>query len=112
MSPDLPPALRSALDKLAHGKSQREFARRAEVISERYRDGAGSREAIKDADDALAYAFTRLPATYGATSAVLAAARDVWPEFSPRSLIDAGAGPGTAAWAAAEQFAALTDIRL
>jgi ribosomal protein RSM22 (predicted rRNA methylase) len=112
MTVDLPPTLRSALDKLAHGKSQREFARRAEVISQRYRAGSGSHDTIKDADDALAYAFTRLPATYAATAAVLAAVGDAWPDFSPRSLIDAGAGPGTATWAAAEQFDALADIRL
>ena len=112
MAFDLPPDLRAALDKLAHGRSQREFAHRAEVISERYRAGGGSRDTIKDADDALAYAFTRMPATYAATAAVLAAVHDAWPDFAPRSLIDAGAGPGTAAWAAAEQFDALTDIRL
>jgi ribosomal protein RSM22 (predicted rRNA methylase) len=112
MIPDLPPDLRSALDQLAHGKSRREFAQRAEAISQRYRSSAGSREAVRNSDDALAYAFTRLPATYAATAAALAAAQDVWPEFSPHSLIDAGAGPGTAAWASVEQFPALTDVRL
>jgi ribosomal protein RSM22 (predicted rRNA methylase) len=112
MSADLPPDLRAALDKLAHGKSQRDFAHRAAMISERYRAGAGSRDAVKDADDALAYAMTRLPATYAATAAVLGAVQDAWPDVAPRSLIDAGAGPGTATWAAAEQFPALADIRL
>ena len=112
MSPDLPPDLSSALDKLAEGQSRREFAQRAEAISRRYRSGSGSREAIRDSDDALAYAFTRLPATYAATAAVLTALRDAWPQFSPRSLIDAGAGPGTGAWATVECFAELGDIRL
>src|SRR5262249_17663632 len=68
--------------------------------------------AIRSSDDALAYAFTRLPATYAANAAVHAAVRDAWPEFVPRTVIDAGAGPGTATWAAAEQFAALEHIRL
>jgi ribosomal protein RSM22 (predicted rRNA methylase) len=112
MPADLPPDLRSALDKLAHGKSRREFAQRAETISQRYRAGVGSREAIRNSDDALAYAFTRLPATYAATAAALAAVGDAWPQFLPRSLLDAGAGPGTGAWAAVEQFAELGDIRL
>jgi ribosomal protein RSM22 (predicted rRNA methylase) len=112
MAFDIPPDLRAALDKLAHGKSQREFAHRAEMISERYRAGAGSRDTIKDADDALAYGFTRMPATYAATAAALGAVGDAWPDFAPRSLIDAGAGPGTATWAAAEQFPALADVRL
>ncbi len=112
MAFDLPPRLRSALDKLAHGKSGREFAQRAELISHRYRGGGASREAIRSSDDALAYAFTRMPATYAATAAVLAAARHAWPKFSPRSLIDAGAGPGTGAWAATAQFPALAHVRL
>jgi ribosomal protein RSM22 (predicted rRNA methylase) len=112
MNPDFPPDLRSALDRLAHGKSRREFAQRAEAISQRYRSSVGSREAIRNFNDALAYAFTRMPATYAATVAVLAAVRDACPQFAPRSLIDAGAGPGTGAWAAVGQFARLGDIRL
>jgi ribosomal protein RSM22 (predicted rRNA methylase) len=112
MSPDLPPDLRSALDQLAQGKSRREFAQRAEAISDLYRSGGGSRAAIQDSADALAYALTRMPATFAAIAAVLAATRDAWPEFSPRTLIDAGAGPGTAAWVALEQFASLSDVRL
>src|SRR5262249_44484708 len=65
-----------------------------------------------DADDALAYAFTRLPATYAATAAALDWVHDAWRDFSPRTLIDVGAGPGTATWAAAAQYPALADIRL
>jgi len=112
MNPDLPPDLRYALDGLAHGKTRREFAQRADAISNLYRSGGGSRDAIRNSDDALAYALTRLPATYAATAAVLGSVHDAWPEFSPRSLIDAGAGPGTATWAAFEQFSALADARL
>jgi ribosomal protein RSM22 (predicted rRNA methylase) len=112
MSSDLPPALASGLEKLAEGKSRREIAQRADALSRLYRSGGASHAAIRNSDDALAYAFTRLPATYAATAAALAAAHDAWPEFSPHSVIDAGAGPGTAAWAAVEQFPALTDVRL
>jgi len=81
-------------------------------MSRHYRSGEASHATIRDPDDALAYAFTRLPATYAATAAALAAAHDARPDYSPRSLIDAGAGPGTAAWAAVEQFPALADVRL
>jgi ribosomal protein RSM22 (predicted rRNA methylase) len=112
MPSDLPPALASALAKFAEGKSRREIAQRADAMSHIYRSGGASHIAIRNSDDALAYAFTRLPATYAATAATLAAVHDAWPDFSPRSLIDAGAGPGTAAWAAVEQFSTLVDIRL
>jgi ribosomal protein RSM22 (predicted rRNA methylase) len=112
MDASVPPELQAALAQLAHGKSRRELTQRAETISQLFRSSAGSRDAIRNADDALAYAFTRLPATLAATSAVLAALADSAPDFAPRSLIDVGAGPGTAAWAATAQFATLTDIRL
>jgi ribosomal protein RSM22 (predicted rRNA methylase) len=76
-------------------------------MSQSYRAGSPSRAAIRSADDALAYAFTRMPATYAATSAVLAAVREACPDFAPRTLVDAGAGPGSAALAAAQAFATL-----
>jgi ribosomal protein RSM22 (predicted rRNA methylase) len=34
----------------------------------------------------------------------------MWPEFAPESLLDVGAGPGTASWAAAEAFASLQSV--
>src|SRR4029079_17423066 len=54
------------------------------------------------ADDlsARAYLAARLPATYAAIRAALDAIADVRPDFTPRSLLDFGAGPGTALWAA------------
>ena len=73
MPPDLPPDLRPRSTSSPQGKSRREIAQRADAISRRYRAGGGSREAIRNSDDALAYAFTRLPATYAATAAALAA---------------------------------------
>ena len=112
MPTSVPADLQAALNDLAQGKSRRELMQRAEVISQRYRSGAPSREAIRSADDALAYAYTRLPATYAATSCALATLHLTRLDFGPRSLIDAGAGPGTAAFAAAGQFAALGTIRL
>ncbi len=111
MDTDLPPGLKSGLDSLAQGKSRRTIARRAEAISLLYRSGAGSGEAIRNEDDALAYAFTRLPATFAAVTAVLTALREACPDFLPRTLIDAGAGPGAGAWAA-QQLGQFDKIRL
>jgi ribosomal protein RSM22 (predicted rRNA methylase) len=111
MGADLPADLRDSLDALAQGKSRRDMARRAAAMSANYRDG-GRSDTIAGADDALAYGFTRLPATYAAMTTVLAAVTEVWPELSPRSLLDAGAGPGTATFAAARQFPALGQVRL
>jgi len=112
MPQDVPPELTAALESLAQGQSRRGIGARAGMLSRYFRAGAGSTAAIRSADDALAYAFTRLPATYAAVSAGLAALRAVSPDFSPRTLIDAGAGPATAAFAAVHELDALADIRL
>jgi len=86
------------------------LAERAAAQSQNYRAGGGS-QAIRSPEDALAYAFTRLPATYAAAIAVFDALREVC-DVEPRSLLDVGAGPGTAAFAAAQAFSTLADIRL
>jgi ribosomal protein RSM22 (predicted rRNA methylase) len=110
LPPDLPFELREALDRLATGISRKELAARAATLSENYRAGGGS-QAIQSPDDALAYAFARLPATYAAAVAVFNALRETC-DIAPRSLLDVGAGPGTAAFAAAEAFAGLADVDL
>jgi ribosomal protein RSM22 (predicted rRNA methylase) len=102
--------LRAALDSLATGISRKDLAARAAAQSLNYRAGGGS-QAIRSHDDALAYAFTRLPATYAAAIAVFNGLLEVC-DLEPQSLLDVGAGPGTAAFAAAEAFGTLTSIRL
>jgi ribosomal protein RSM22 (predicted rRNA methylase) len=110
-APDLPAELTAALNAKLHGLSRTEAAGRAASISQTYRDGGNSR-AIRTVSDALAYALARMPATYAAVTASLNALREIRPEFVPVSLLDVGAGPGTATWAAAEAFASLTDFNL
>src|SRR6202011_544777 len=80
-------------------------------ISKTYRDGGGS-GAISSEADALAYALARMPATYAAVAASLNALRESAPHFAPASLLDIGAGPGTASWAAAEAFSLLAGFTL
>jgi ribosomal protein RSM22 (predicted rRNA methylase) len=111
LSPDLPPDIKAALDKLAHGMSRKAIAERAAVQSRNYREGGGSR-GIATHDDVLAYAFTRLPATYAAAVAVFNAMRETLPAFRPRSMLDVGAGPGTAGFAAVRAFETLDEMRL
>jgi ribosomal protein RSM22 (predicted rRNA methylase) len=110
-APDLPAELKTALDAHLHGLSRQDAAERAALISKVYRDGGNSR-AIKTETDALAYALARMPATYAAVTASLNALCEITPHFTPMSLLDVGAGPGTATWAAAEAFSSLTDFTL
>jgi ribosomal protein RSM22 (predicted rRNA methylase) len=110
-SPDLPASLRAALEARLQGVSRNAAAERAAAISRTYRDG-GNSGAIRNEIDALAYALARMPATYAADIACLNALVDIRPEFSPKRLLDIGAGPGTATWAAAEAFPSLQSFAL
>ena len=110
-SPDLPAELKAALDAKLEGVSRNDAAGRAASISQTYRDGGGS-GAIKSETDALAYALARMPATYAAVVASLNALIEIRLDFAPKSLLDVGAGPGTATWAAAEAFSSLRDFTL
>jgi ribosomal protein RSM22 (predicted rRNA methylase) len=107
----LPPALRAAVEQAAYGLSRNDAARKAEAISQTYRAG-GTSAAIRARDDALVYALARMPATYAAVVASLNALVGLRPDFAPRNLLDIGAGPGTATWAAAEAFPSLADFTL
>src|SRR3954469_9757405 len=109
LAPDLPADLKAALDAKLHGLSRHEAAARSAAISQTYRSGGGS-AAVRWEADALAYALARMPATYAAVTACLTALREIRPDFAPRTLLDLGAGPGTATWAAAEAFASLTSF--
>jgi ribosomal protein RSM22 (predicted rRNA methylase) len=110
-APDLPAELKAALDARLHGLSRNDAAERAARISQTYRDGGGS-GAIRTEADALVYALARMPATYAAMTASLNALREITPHFAPESLLDVGAGPGTASWAAAEAFPSLQSFTL
>ena len=110
-APDLPAELKVALDARLQGLSRSDAAERAASISRTYRDGGGS-TAIRTETDALAYALARMPATYAAVTASLNALRETVPHFAPQNLLDVGAGPGTASWAAAEAFSSLQHFAL
>jgi ribosomal protein RSM22 (predicted rRNA methylase) len=111
LPPDLPPDLKAGLARLIEGMSRRAIAERAAAQSRIYRAGGGSHR-IATADDVLAYAFARLPATYAAAAAVFNGMRETLPAFQPRGMLDVGAGPGTAAFAAVQAFGTVDNIRL
>lgn len=112
MSPDLPPTLRQGVDSLLQGVGRSGLAARATALSEGYRAGQGSRVVIRTVEDAAAYAAARLPATYAAVARALAETDDRLVDFQPRSLLDAGSGPGAAGWAACETWSSLQSAVL
>jgi ribosomal protein RSM22 (predicted rRNA methylase) len=101
---ELPAALRAGLARELEGVSRKDLAARAARTSQAYRAGRGSAGVIQDAQDALAYALARLPATFAACSSVFAEAVARAPDFAPRRLLDAGSGTAAASWAALETW--------
>jgi ribosomal protein RSM22 (predicted rRNA methylase) len=112
MNPVLPAALKAAIDHLLQGVSRKDLAARSTVISDTYRGGQGSADVVLHEADVLAYLVVRLPATYAVAAAVLDQVRDAVPDFTPRFVLDAGGGPGTASWAARETWPALETLTL
>ncbi len=112
MIPDLPPALRQSAHRLLEGVTRKGLAERAGKISEAYRAGRTSAAVVKEEDDAVAYVLARLPATYAACVRALHEAALIAPDFAPATLLDAGAGPGGASWAALETWPDLAQVTL
>jgi len=59
-----------------------------------------------------AYLAYRAPATFAAAAAVFRQVVVQRPDWHPRSLLDVGAGPGIATWAALELWPSLTELTL
>ncbi len=75
-------------------------------MTEGYRSGRPSKLTVPA--EQLAYLATRMPATYAAVHAALSQTQSL----EPRTLLDLGAGPGTATWAAASVFPSLESSHL
>ncbi|MEI9996470.1 MAG: small ribosomal subunit Rsm22 family protein [Rhizomicrobium sp.] len=112
MNPALPPPFKAAADALLEGVSRKALAGHAQAISGHYRSGRSSAAAVTGAAETLAYLIARLPATYAVAAAALAQIHAAVPDFAPVSLLDVGAGPATASWAAHETWPALTAFTL
>src|SRR5579859_6220254 len=99
---ELPDTLRLAITEMAERHSHQALERAATALSAAYRadEGGGAAHAMDSQAGVVAYAVTRLPATFAALSAALMEARERLPEWEPRTLLDTGAGPGGGVWAA------------
>lgn len=107
MSHDLPQALASAVFQLLEQEG-RDLRSGSAALSAHYRKGGTSAGGINLA----AYLAARLPATYAAVHRVLEELAARCPGLMPETLLDAGAGPGTASWAAAQLWPTLQAVTL
>ena len=101
---EMPVVLKQLLDGLIAGQGQNNIKKSAERISRRYRTETRNGQNLIDSEtDSVAYAVSRMPATFGALSLVLEQAANL-SGFSPETMIDVGSGTGSAVWAAANLF--------
>lgn len=90
------------------GNATRGLAQAYQELSDLYRNGGATPD-----DGRLtrrhvhAYLAARMPATLAVDRAVFDAVVRRRPDWRPTSVLDLGAGPGTATWAAAEAFPSL-----
>lgn len=108
----LPDDLRDAVEEALSQGQPRALKEASGALSSDYRSGQGSHRGFQTEAQFLAYLATRLPATFGACFAVFQAIRERIPTFACRSMLDLGAGPGTASWAATEAFEELVSLYL
>lgn len=110
---ELPAALRQAIERTLEGMPLDALKRDAQVLSDRYRgEVRDGRLHMGDERAVRAYLAARLPATYAAVHASLDALAAARPSFSPCSLIDVGAGPGTVLWAVHSLWPAMANATL
>lgn len=77
---------------------------KAKNISQRYRENDNSGERLlTENEEAIAYAISRMPATYGAIYSALSSIEEK-NDFSFEKIYDIGAGTGAGTWATREIF--------
>jgi ribosomal protein RSM22 (predicted rRNA methylase) len=102
---ELPAALRQGVDDVLENTPLATLRQAARTLSNRYRaETRDGRLHMADEIAVKAYLAARLPATYAAVRASLAALAEARPDFSPRTLLDVGSGPGTVLWAATDAW--------
>ncbi|MDZ7292252.1 MAG: small ribosomal subunit Rsm22 family protein [candidate division KSB1 bacterium] len=108
----LPSTLENGVQEILKTLPTKQWAGEARALSQRYR---GKRrvltpEFVKGKEQGIAYLALILPATYAQLRGAMAATRAQAPDWSPQSLLDIGSGPGTAMWAAIEQWPSLNAL--
>lgn len=110
---ELPAELRQAVEQLLDKMPLATLKQASRTLSDRYRaEVRDGRLHMGDDIAAKAYLATRLPATYAAVRTSLEALAEARPDFTPRTMLDIGAGPGTVLWAATDLWPSIDSATL
>ncbi len=99
----------TAIERLVSVRKASRLREDATALTAAYR---ASDRTKPGAIDVPAYLAMRAPATHAAMMQALSALQAVLPDFEPRSLLDIGAGPGTASWAAVSRYPSIAQAVL
>ena len=108
----LPEELLAAIQREIERTDQRGLVQASKDLTRHYQAADFSAPAIKTALHRAAYLLVRVPATYAASARVFAEIRRLAPQAGIASMLDLGAGPGTAIFAAAQIFPDLRRVQL
>jgi ribosomal protein RSM22 (predicted rRNA methylase) len=108
LSRDLQLAIEHETSKIDRGL----LAQASAQLTQQYKAANFASPVLATAAQRAAYLAVRLPATYAASWRVFSEVRRLVPETEIGSLLDLGAGPGTALFAAAEVFPAIQQATL
>ncbi len=108
----LPQELLQAIESQTAKIDRRLLMQASAQLTRNYKAEDTSAPALSTAAQRAAYLAVRLPATYAAIWRVLEEIRQLAPDATIASMLDLGAGPGTATFAAAELFSSLEQATL
>jgi ribosomal protein RSM22 (predicted rRNA methylase) len=108
----LPAELLDAIQQETDKVDRRKLVQATAQLTERYKAADFLSPAIVTEAHRAAYLAVRLPATYAAARRVFAEINVRAPQAEITSMLDLGAGPGTALFAASEEFPSLQQATL
>lgn len=108
----LPDKLQNAILNEAEKIRLKDLTKARENLTSRYKGARSSSRLMQTTEEKLSYLVTRMPATFAAVSASLQNLANLCPHLNPKTILDVGAGPGTASWAAFEHDPSLRRFTL
>ena len=108
----LPAELLDAIERETESVERRKLVQATAQLTQHYQAADFSAPAVTTEAHRAAYLAVRLPATYGVARSVFAELMSRAPEADIGSMLDLGAGPGTALFAAGEEFQSLREATL
>lgn len=108
----LPDSLQKALEDVAKKLPPNVLRAAYQTLSDTYHRGENSAFSFSRPEQVIAYLLARMPATFAAVFEALKSLKEALFEWSCQTVLDLGAGPGTASWAALEVFPKIRSMTL